>query len=509
LNDTVPAGSEKTVRDRSLRVRLSILVAGTMIPLLLFAVGLISWMYLRDRNAAFDRVMETVRSIRLVLDSEVNSITAGLQVLALSQTLQHDDIDSFRANAEAFVELYGSESALVLGDSAGRQIINTRAPADATLPLRRNRAGTEAVFRTGRPFYSHVFIGSVSRTPILTIEVPVKKNGEVVYVLSFNPPMRMFQRIVEQQRLTTDWTISLVDQDGVSFARVPNPERTIGQRASATLYAELFKADEAKMLTVSLEGTELLTAFTRSHMTGWTVAAGIASHTLTAPLLRTLFATTAIGLVLLAIGLGFAVRMATHIAEAEALQDLLVNELNHRIKNTLATVQSIASQTFRSTTDTAEAQRNFSDRIVALGRAHSLLNEERWNGADVRNIAESVMEPYMAEPGRVEMAGPHIRMKSGQALALSMVLHELATNAAKYGALSNVFGKVTMSWALDDNQLNLLWRERGGPPVAEPERKGFGSRLIAQGLGAQNGSTEVTYNKTGVVCVIRCDTAHG
>ena len=476
--------------------------------MLLFAVGVISWIYLRDRDAAFERVMETVRSIRIVLDSEINSITAGLQVLALSQTLQQDDLDSFRTNAEAFVELYGGESALVLGESTGKQIINTRAPAGTALPPRQNHAGTEAVFRTGRPFYSRVFIGSVSQTPIITIDVPVKKSGKVAYVLSFNPPLKLFQRIVEQQRPSTDWTISLFDQDGVNFARVPNPERTIGQRASPTLYAEMFKTDEAKTSTVSLEGTALLTAFTRSHMTGWTVAAGIASHTLTAPLLRTLLVTAAIGLVLLAIGLGFAVRMAAHIAEAETLQDLLVNELNHRIKNTLATVQSIASQTFRSTADTTEAQRNFSDRIVALGRAHSLLNEERWNGADVRSIAESVMEPYMAEPGRVEMAGPHIRMKSAQALALSMVLHELATNAAKYGALSNVFGKVTMSWGLDGNQLNLLWRERGGPPVAEPERKGFGSRLIAQGLGAQNGSTEVTYEKTGVVCVIRCNTAH-
>ena len=479
-----------------------------MVPLLLFAVGLISWTYLRDRAVAFDRVMETVRSIRIVLDSEVNSITAGLQVLALSQALQRGDLNNFRTDAEAFVSLYAEESAVVLADRDGRQFINTRAPVGTALPPRQNRAGTEAVFRTARPFYSRVFFGSVSRMPIITIDVPVMRDGEVAYVLSFNPPMKLFQRIVEQQRPGTDWIISLFDQDGVNFARAPNPERAIGQRASPTLYVELFNTDEAKISTVSLEGMPLLTAFTRSHLTGWTVAAGIASHTLTAPLLRTLLVTTAIGLVLLAIGLAFAVRMAARIAESEALQDLLVNELNHRIKNTLATVQSIALQTFRSTADTTEAQRNFSDRIVALGRAHSLLNEERWNGADVRSIVESVMEPYMSEPGRVEMAGPHIRMKAAQALALSMVLHELATNAAKYGALSNVFGKVTMSWGLDGNQLNLLWRERGGPPVAEPEKKGFGSRLIAQGLGAQNGSTEVTYEKMGVVCIIRCNTAH-
>jgi two-component sensor histidine kinase len=251
-----------------------------------------------------------------------------------------------------------------------------------------------------------------------------------------------------------------------------------------------------------------LTAFTRSQLTGWTVAAGIAAHTLTAPLLRTLAITAAIGFVLLIIGLAFAIRMASRIARGETLQELLVNELNHRIKNTLATVQSIASQTFRSTTDTTQAQRNFSDRIVALGRAHGLLNEERWKGSDVRSIAESVMEPYlMTQSGQVNIAGPDIQMTAAQALALSMVLHELATNAAKYGALSSAAGRVTISWGLEDNLLNLLWRERGGPPVKEPTHKGFGSRLIAQSLGAHNGSTDVRYEAAGVTCLIRCKTA--
>ncbi|HVG50132.1 MAG TPA: sensor histidine kinase, partial [Xanthobacteraceae bacterium] len=132
--------------------------------------------------------METVRSIRIVLDSEVNSITAGLQVLALSQALQRGDLNNFRTDAEAFVSLYAEESALVLADRDGRQFINTRAPAGTALPPRQNRAGTEAVFRTARPFYSRVFFGSVSRMPIITIDVPVMRDGEVAYVLSFNPP---------------------------------------------------------------------------------------------------------------------------------------------------------------------------------------------------------------------------------------------------------------------------------------------------------------------------------
>jgi hypothetical protein len=189
LNEYLRAGGGKTSRQRALRLQLSILVAGTMVPMLLFAVGLIATSYLHDREAAFERVMAQVRSIRTVLDSEVSAITAGLTVLALSPELQNDDLAGFRQRAEAFAALYAGDSALVLANRDGQQIINTRAPAGAQLPPRQNKEGTEAVFTTGRPFYSRVFIGSVAHAPLITIDMPVMREGKVAYVLSFNPPM--------------------------------------------------------------------------------------------------------------------------------------------------------------------------------------------------------------------------------------------------------------------------------------------------------------------------------
>ncbi len=248
-------------------MRLSFLVAGTMIPMLLFAVGLITWTYLRDRDAAFDRVMETVRSIRIVLDSEVNSITAGLKVLAPRAPCSRAILTHSATSAEAFANLYAEDSALVLADRDGRQIINTRVPAGTLLPPRQNHAGTGSRFSsTGRPFYSKVFIGSVSQTPLITIDVPVIQDGSVAYVLFFfNPPIKLVpahRRAAAPERRLDHFTVR---PGWRQFrARVPNPSQTIGQRASPTLYAELFKADEAKISTVSLEGVPLLTAFTRS-----------------------------------------------------------------------------------------------------------------------------------------------------------------------------------------------------------------------------------------------------
>jgi two-component sensor histidine kinase len=352
-------------------------------------------------------------------------------------------------------------------------------------------------------------VGSVSRQPIITISVPVVRGGTVVYELSFNPPLPLFQEIIERQRPGDEWTMSIFDGKGVNFARVPNPEQTIGQRASPTLYPHLFQQSEAKVETVSLEGIPLLTAFTRSPTTGWTVAAGLSVATLTAPLWRALALTAAVGTVMLAIGLAFALSMATRIARAEALHDLLVNELNHRVKNTLATVQSIAVQTFRQTPDPREARATLEARLIALGRAHNVLSDQKWESADVGGMVNEVLEPFAArDGGRLHAAGEPARIAPRCTLILSLVLHELATNATKYGAWSIQTGVVAVDWSKIDREnaqwLRLTWREHGGPQVQAPQRKGFGSRLIEQGLSDVGGTTTVSYDPAGFVCTLEC-----
>ena len=122
----------------------------------------------------------------------------------------------------------------------------------------------------------------------MTVEVPVIRDGEVIYVISFSPPIEIFQAIIEKQRPSQDWTISIFDGEGTNFARVPNPQETIGKRASPSLFAEMFRKPEATLPTVSLEGVPLITSFARSSLTGWTVAAGISESSLVAPLWRNL-----------------------------------------------------------------------------------------------------------------------------------------------------------------------------------------------------------------------------
>lgn len=161
-------------------------------------------------------------------------------------------------------------------------------------------------------------------------------------------------------------------------------------------------------------------------------------------------------------------------------QKLLVDELNHRVKNTLATVQSIALQTLRSHPDQAAFAEAFQSRLLALSHTHDLLTRNHWDKADLAAILAHEAAPYGAD--RLVLEGPPVSVGPRAALALGMAVHELATNAAKYGALSVASGVVTARWSLsgsaDDQRLILDWTESGGPPVAEPARKGFGGRLI-------------------------------
>ena len=387
--------------------------------------------------------------------------------------------------------------------------MNTGIPAGEPIPPRVNRRSIETVFSTGQPDYSDLFIGSVTRSPIITISVPVFRDGQVIYELSFNPPLDLFQRIIQQQRPRDDWTMSIFDRNGVNIARVPNPERTIGNPGSPSLLAVLLTQDEGQLMTtVSREGVELNTAFTRSPLTGWKVAAGTPVAALTAPLWRELAITASIGGILLVIGLLFAIGMATRIARGEMLHDLLINELNHRVKNTLATVQSIASQTLRRTDNPAEAIDKFSARLVSLGRTHNVLSDEKWESAQVREVVDGALAPYAGKDGsRIHAAGPDLRLAPRSALTVAMALHELATNAAKYGALSNDRGHIHVDWAAadgDPGQFRLTWREVGGPPVAAPARSGFGSKLIESGTDQIGGTATLEFNPGGVVCTLVC-----
>jgi two-component sensor histidine kinase len=186
---------------------------------------------------------------------------------------------------------------------------------------------------------------------------------------------------------------------------------------------------------------------------------------------------------------------------ADKLQKLILQELHHRIKNTLATVSAIASQSLRTATSIEHGQHAIQGRLVALGRAHDLLLQARWLNADLASTIRGATAPYDNQGGRFSIAGPDIKIMSGAVIALAMTLNELCTNTTKFGALSVPAGSVDIAWTIDDDmqRLRLTWSEKRGPMVSAPSRQGFGTRLIGS-LGQQlKGQVQLTYDPTGLV----------
>ncbi|HEU0070819.1 MAG TPA: HWE histidine kinase domain-containing protein [Alphaproteobacteria bacterium] len=208
-----------------------------------------------------------------------------------------------------------------------------------------------------------------------------------------------------------------------------------------------------------------------------------------------------------------AVNMMVDISErkrSDIEQKTLMDELNHRVKNTLATVQSVAAQTFRKAQVPREIRDLFEKRIFALSKAHNQLSSTRWASADLRSLALEVLEPYNdAEDdeikSRIFVEGPSIDLAPHAALTIAMALNELATNAAKYGALSAPSGRVELRWSVQGQgegaDLVLDWLESGGPPVVPPKDSGFGTRFVERGLAQQlKGKVEMRFDPSGVSC---------
>lgn len=190
-------------------------------------------------------------------------------------------------------------------------------------------------------------------------------------------------------------------------------------------------------------------------------------------------------------------RDITALKEAENRQQLLALELSHRIKNVLALVQSIANQTLKGGAEISAAKRGFDGRLQSLSSAQDLLTQSSWTKADLGMLVEGALAPH-AEPSRFSITGADTELSSKCALALALALHELATNAAKYGALSTAEGRIAISWTLGP-QFHLVWQESGGPVVSMPTHKGFGSRMIERALsGYFQGKAAITYEPSGI-----------
>jgi two-component sensor histidine kinase len=398
----------------------------------------------------------------------------------------------------------------------------------------------------------------------LTLATAIKgDDGSTVGVVSASLDLAWLGTRLRERDLAGGNALTIADRNGVIIAREPFSERFIGTRIPDPFQGNVRGMSPGTQEVTSQDGTRRIIGYipATANPTGLYVSAGLSKDEAFAPIDRAMRRGAALALVGSAVAflcawilgrrfvrtpvsrlmrtirasragdqaartgmsagageleaVGAAIdglmdeldRRQAARERAEEHQRLLLNELNHRVKNTLATVQFIAAQTLRNAKSSEEARAALDGRLIALARAHDILTRENWNGADMGEIVAQALEPF-SDPreNRIRFDGPAVRLVPRVALALAMAFQELATNAVKYGSLSNGTGSVRITWKLmsapeDRQRLQARWEENGGPAVRPPGRRGFGSRLLERALAHDlDGDVRLEFAATGVVC---------
>jgi signal transduction histidine kinase/CheY-like chemotaxis protein len=312
----------------SLRWRLLLLVLTSIVPLLVFALAYQYKHFRNDVDNTGRQDLALARGLSFLVENQLQADIDALGVLAGSESLRRGEFGHFRARAEAVIrEQFPGATILVIGRD-GHQLLNTNVPAGAKLPppIGPGLGPSKRVFASGRPAVSNLFRTGPHNHFVVAIDVPVFGNdGTVDYVLSMNPDLQDFSRILRQQKPPANWVASVFDADGTIVARIPDGERLIGMRPSPNFYDKLTKLPEGITETISLDGVPLLSAFSHSEEFGWAVGIGVPRTDMTRPALQTAIDTLVAGSGFLLIGLGLALYAARHIARPiESLRRLAV-----------------------------------------------------------------------------------------------------------------------------------------------------------------------------------------
>jgi two-component sensor histidine kinase len=405
---------------------------------------------------------------------------------------------------------------------------------------------------------SNVLIGPVVPNPIVTVEVPVFRQNKPPLGLAVIMETKTFLPLFAENELPDGWLAGLIDRDGKFIARSRDHDRLVGQPASEDFRAVAKRSKEGWNEIVSSEGKAIANSHATSTLSGWVMGVAADTEVFYEPIRNTIIVASAAGGIAILLTLLLALWAARRIAgpiqqieqgthalvrreavtfratglpevdraldaftetaktleqhererdEREAHVHVIMRELSHRSKNLLAIVLAIARQTARNTQNFQEFEGRFSSRIQALADAHDLLVEQQWNGAQIDALVRGQLAAFGME--RVEISGEPVLLRAEAVQNVALALHELATNASKYGALSVPDGRVTIEWAFNPGEdgnrsLRLTWRESGGPLAKEPERKGFGCFVLERVTINALGEGGLEFNEKGLIwtCVI-------
>jgi len=490
---------------------------------------------------------DRLRLMRNATELRITNIIEDLQVLALSPTLSQGRFEEFRQHAIQAAKLIGGV-AIVLYAPDGQQIVNSRLDPNAPLPKRLDFDVERRAIETGLPQVSGLQRAVVDGQSIVTIAVPVRIAGDVRYALNIGLSTKYLSTLMDDY-VTSGLVGSIVDANGFLLARRPllDGEELVGKLTIPEVLAHIGEPSAFWIKAVSRTGVPTYTSFLRSRQSGWTINLAVPREVIDGPLHRTAewivvltVFTFALGLVLARIlanrflsefsgferyvaslrsgavepSIGTIAevnrmkrvlfRVARELADALKQQKGLLDEINHRVKNTLGTVQSIARLSRASSNDVEQYAVAFEGRLLALSEAYNLLTENNWVGAGLVDVVRRTLAPF-AGSERLSISGPDILLAPKVALAMSAAIQELSTNAAKYGAFSVPSGKLSLFWIIMESGLvRLVWAETQGPLVQRPTRRGFGTKMITSIFGAEaDWSVNLDFDPAGLRCTMQ------
>jgi two-component sensor histidine kinase len=496
--------------------------------LLLSLTGLSVWLV---QQAAMERsrvaLAGQARTLAASVDHEFLQSLAMLRTLAVSESLARGEMNRFEQELQGAARTFhGTPISLIGPDGAPLSImirVSGQGPMGVPDSTRPGRAQAQA-----QPTISNLIYSQSAAGAAISITLPIiPANAEAPSnLLATTLPRERLAALVSQGRLTDDVTGVVFDREMRIVARTGDEGALVGQQAPPAMRQASMRAAEGAVPGTmwNVQGQPVVVAFARAALSGYVVAASVPADAFAKPFRVALWQVVPIGATITVIGLVSALLIGRRLGRtigvlsalgrgeaaadtgfreveevaatlrrearqrrvAEEHQAVLVAELNHRVKNMLASVQSVADQTLRSSgTDPHRFSEDFRGRLRSLARAHDLLTQVGWVEAELDEVLRVALAPWQNAEGQIRLeGGGRFVVSPRQAQALVMALHELATNAAKYGALSVPGGYIRLRReAAPDGRVEILWREIGGPRIAgPPQRRGFGTRLLERGL---------------------------
>jgi two-component sensor histidine kinase len=516
-------------------------VAGVVLPLLAFATLVLFWTATTERQRLEQEVVMVARQAALLVDGRLEEHFAVLQGLAASSSLATGNLAQFHAEARSVANL--SNSIIVLRDFETTQLLNTQVDFGQQLPPA-PAIGSDDLPRDQGPTVSPVYRSPISGEVRAAVSLKVHVAGKDYLLAKTISTTQIRDALISM--VPPEWIIAAADRNGVMVARSEKHEEVAGRPGRAEYLAKTI-GESGSFNALTIDGQDVLAGYYRSTLSGWLFGANILRKNLEKPFWRSVGALLALGLLASVLSAAAAMKFgrhftsetaalvtraaqlgagqeiqpvksrltefsvignalssaATSIIERNNEQDVLIKELNHRVKNTLATVQSIASQTMKNATSLDEARTSFSERLFALAKAHDILTKEKWTGASLQDLIIALAQPFDVK--RFDLSGSDIRLPANLSLSVSLALTELMTNATKHGALSHPQGRVDISWSLEEQGearlLRLVWREVGGPTIREPSRRGLGLKILTRAIESQSdGRVTFEFETSGLVC---------